>query len=150
MALGNIVYLETHGPVPVGDLPHAITPPQRFEGLSQFTLHSGRGGAVRFGGRLTPIAYLDGEHAPESVVRALLDANPTLTTVKDHRGLSRLFGKQGRQWKTAASKVLGEYYENSVRRTEHRSEEGTRGCPFCGDEVRKSEFPDHLTGCPEA
>ena len=42
MTLGNIVYLEEHGPVPVAELPHEITTPQWVEGLSCLTLYAGR------------------------------------------------------------------------------------------------------------
>ena len=149
MTLGNIVYLEEHGPVPVTELPHEITTPQRAEGLSCLTLYAGRGPAERVGGRLSPIAYLDAEHDPVAVVQALIEANPKLTEHKSRRGLRRVLGNQGQQWGEAATSVLDEYYESTAHHPDHQEAAETRHCPFCGETVTKGGLPDHLTGCPE-
>ena len=107
------------------------------------------GPAERVGGRLAPIAYLDAEHEPVAVGRALSEANPNLTEHKSRRGLRRVLGNQGQQWSEVASIVLDEYYESTAHHPDHQKAAETRRCPFCGETVTKGGLPDHLTGCPE-
>ncbi|MFC6723476.1 hypothetical protein ACFQE1_03540 [Halobium palmae] len=146
MLTGNVDYLSKHGPTPVDELPCELTPQNRAQGLHFFEIHGHRGDVDRMGGTITRIAFLP-KHDPDRVLRTFVNTNPQLVKHKTRRGLSQMIGDHGRQWKQAATEVLGDYYESTGGRGGGDRDSGeTDECPFCGEEVLKGSLPDHLAG----
>lgn len=93
----NIRYLLYNPPTPVSELPATHSPSGRRLGVTVFRLRNG-----------SPVAYLQGEHTAADVIRAFVEANPTILDGMDRGAAVMAFGRHGPAFREAARTVLPE------------------------------------------
>jgi len=98
----NIQKLRTDGPTPGSALPQGRSPKDREHGMWKFTMDSG---AVK---PADTIYYLNGEHAPELVIRRFFRHNPHVLEYRDPHGIKMAINKHQSSWKEIGTEIVDE------------------------------------------
>lgn len=146
----NYQYLIEHGPCTGRELPtkSGSSPTTRENGMRVFKLPAGQGTRENaMGTNQAGVYYLDGRHAPVSVLRKWVDANESSVEHSPAWGLHQSVCRQYPEFKQASREVFGPF-EAVQDSGSNESGKTDKPCPFCGDDDIDS-FPRHRPDCPE-
>lgn len=111
----NIQTLREEGPTPGGELPNGMSANDRQLGMWKFDMSSGATQPA------DPIYYLDGEHAPELVLRRFFTHNPHVLEYRDPHGIKLDIKNHKPSWKETGQNLIDELVEDGFADTELRN-----------------------------
>jgi len=98
----NVQKLREEGPTPASALPQGRSMKDREHGMWKFTIGSG---ATK---QPDSIYYLNGEHAPELVIRRFFRQNPHVLEYRDPHGIKMAIHKHRPSWKDIGTEIVDE------------------------------------------
>lgn len=107
----NIEKLRNNGPTPVTELPQGRSTKDRQRGVWKFDINSGSTKPA------DAIYYLDGEHAPELVIRRFFQQNPHVLEYRDAHGIKIDIKNHRPSWKEIGQDIVDELVGQGVAPT---------------------------------
>lgn len=104
----NIEILRNNGPTPASGLHDGRSTKDRQRGMWKFTVGSGSTKPS------DPVYYLDGEHAPELVIRRFFEHNPHVLEYRSPHGIRLDIGNHKRSWVDVGREVVNELIEKGI------------------------------------
>lgn len=104
----NMEKLRNNGPTPSTELPQGRSTKDRQLGVWKFNIDSG---AIK---PADSIYYIDGEHAPELVIRRFFQQNPHVLKSRDSHGIKMEIKNHQPSWKEIGREVVDELVEDGL------------------------------------